>query len=67
MSEDKFFDVGPGDCVATGMGWHHDVPCVEGGGTLKAVWFEGTLEGQKRVGHLWEPKHGPARPEAERV
>ena len=54
VSEGKFYDVGPGDCLVTGMGWHHDVASAEGEGA-EAVFFEGTLEGQKRTGHLWEP------------
>ena len=66
VSEGKFYDVGPGDCVVTGMGWHHDVANVEGEGA-QAVYFEGTLEGQKRTGHLWEPKHGPAVPQRDRA
>ena len=66
VSEGKFYDVGPGDCIATGMGWHHDVASVEADG-IKAVYFEGTLEGRKRTGHLWEPKHGKAKPKKERV
>ena len=65
-SEGRLYDVGPGDCVATGMGWHHDVLCVEGGRPARAVWFEGTLEGAGRVGHLWEPRHGKAEPPAGR-
>ena len=65
-SEGKLFEVGPGDCVATGLGWHHDVLSV-GQGPFRAVWFEGTLEGRKRVGHLWEPKHGKARPKTDRA
>ena len=67
VSEGKFYDVGPGDCVATGMGWHHDVVGIKGDGPIRAVWFEGTLEGQKRSGHLWEPEHGKAEPMADRV
>lgn len=66
-SEGETYEVGPGDCVATGMGWHHDVLAVHGDGALRAIWFEGTLEGRKRVGHLWEPQHGPARPRRTRV
>jgi mannose-6-phosphate isomerase-like protein (cupin superfamily) len=66
-SEGKLYDVGPGDCVATGMGWHHDVVSVKGDAPLRAVWFEGTLEGAKRVGHLWEPQHGKAVPMKDRV
>ncbi|HEY3378320.1 MAG TPA: hypothetical protein VGL77_12580 [Armatimonadota bacterium] len=67
VSEGQCYDVAPGDCIVTGMGWHHDVASIEGEGPLKGVWFEGTLEGQKRVGHLWEPQHGPAEPKPERM
>ncbi|MCZ7543520.1 MAG: hypothetical protein M5R40_08270 [Anaerolineae bacterium] len=38
VSEGKFYEVGPGDCVATGMGHHHDFPrdCRAGqGGVLR--------------------------------
>ena len=66
-SEGKTYDVGPGDCVVTGMGWHHDVLSVKGDGPAKAVFFEGTPEGEKRGGHLWEPKHGKAKPKKDRV
>jgi mannose-6-phosphate isomerase-like protein (cupin superfamily) len=68
VSEGKVYDVGPGDCVATGMGWHHDVQRVLGEvEPVRAVWFEGTLEGRKRLGHLWEPKHGRAEPRRDRA
>lgn len=67
VSEGKFYDVVPGDCAATGMGWHHDVQSVCGNELVKAVWFEGKLEGQKREGHLWEPSHGKASPHADRI
>ena len=66
-SEGKTCQAGPGDCVATGMGWHHDVLSVKDDKPIRAIWFEGTLEGQKRVGHLWEPQHGKAKPRAKRV
>ena len=65
VSEGQEYEVGPGDCVVTGMGHHHDLPQVRE--PIKAVYFETTLEGQKRLGHLWEHTHGPARPKAERV
>jgi mannose-6-phosphate isomerase-like protein (cupin superfamily) len=65
VSEGKEYQVGPGDCVATGMGWHHDFPIVHT--PVRAVYFETTQEGQKRPGHLWEPEHGPAAPKQERV
>lgn len=67
VSEGKFYDVGPGDCVITGMGWHHDVASLIDSDSALAVWFEGTLEGEKRVGHLWEPVHGKAVPCTDRV
>ncbi len=67
-SEGKFYDVGPGDCLATGMGWHHDVVTLkEGTERVNAVFFEGTQERSGRTGHLWEPKHGKAEPQLDRV
>jgi len=65
VTEGEHYDVGPGDCVATGMGHHHDFPTVSQ--PVQAVFFETTLEGQKRRGHLWEHTHGPAEPKPERV
>jgi mannose-6-phosphate isomerase-like protein (cupin superfamily) len=65
VSEGQTYDVGPGDCVATGMGHHHDVPQVRD--TLRGVYFETTLEAAKRRGHLWEHTHGPAQPRMDRV
>lgn len=41
VTEDKSYDVGPGDCVATGRGHHHDFPVVEE--TVTGVYFETTL------------------------
>lgn len=65
MSEGKFYDVQPGDCLAIGMGWHHDFPKVQE--SVKAVYFETTMEGQKRRGHLWNHTHGRAQPKVDRV
>ena len=65
VSEGKRYEVGPGDCVATGMGFHHDLPRVCE--PLRGVYFETTLEGQKRLGHLWNHTHGEAEPKPERV
>ncbi|WP_439366072.1 cupin domain-containing protein [Bradyrhizobium sp. DASA03005] len=59
------FEVEAGDCVAIGMGHHHDLPQIKN--ELKAAYFETTLEGKKRFGHLWEHKHGPADVRADRV
>ena len=64
-SEGKLYEVGPGDCVATGAGYHHDFPRVFD--PVKGVFFETTMEGQKRRGHLWEHTHGPAQPRTDRV
>lgn len=51
VSEGTFYAIGPGDCVATACGDHHDFPQVFA--TIKGVYFETTLNGQKRLGHLW--------------
>jgi mannose-6-phosphate isomerase-like protein (cupin superfamily) len=62
---DRHMSVSPGDCVPIGMGHHHDMPLVSA--PAKAVFFETTLERQKRVGHLWTHTHGAAQPAAERI
>lgn len=64
-SEGTLYEVGPGDCVATGMGHHHDLPLVRE--PVRAVFFETTLEGQKRRGHLWNHTHGPADARPDRI
>ena len=46
VSEGKSYAAGPGDCIATGMGHHHDFPQVFE--PVKAVYFETTLAGQRR-------------------
>lgn len=66
VSEDRFYEIGPGDCLATGMGYHHDMPIVHQE-PFCGVFFETTLRGEKRRGHLWEPTDGPAEPSEERV
>lgn len=53
-----------GDCLAIGMGRHHDLAEVLA--PMQAVFIETTLEGRKRTGHLWEHTHGPAVPQAGR-
>jgi mannose-6-phosphate isomerase-like protein (cupin superfamily) len=52
VSEKIFYDVNAGDCVATKMGDHHDFPIVKE--KIHGVYFETTLKGDKRLGHLWE-------------
>ena len=54
-----------GDCLCIGMGHHHDFPIIDS--EVKAVFFETTLQGRKRTGHLWNHTHGPAVPQPERV
>ena len=63
--DDRHSRMVPGDCLAIGMGHHHDFPIIES--EVKAVFFETTLQGAKRTGHLWEHTHGPAVPVPERV
>lgn len=65
MSEGRAYAVGPGDCVATGMGHHHDFPRVSE--PVRGVYFETTMEGRNRPGHLWTQRDGEAEPVAERV
>ena len=65
VSEGRPYPVQAGDCVATGMGHHHDFPLVIE--PVKSVFFETTLQGEKRRGHLWNHTHGTAVPHPERV
>jgi mannose-6-phosphate isomerase-like protein (cupin superfamily) len=65
VSEGKQYPAEPGDCLAIGMGHHHDFPLVYE--PVRAVYFETTLQGQKRRGHLWNHTHGPAQPQWDRV
>jgi mannose-6-phosphate isomerase-like protein (cupin superfamily) len=65
MTEGNHYDICAGDCVATGIGHHHDISHVEE--TLHGVYFETTLEGERRSGHLWNHTHGPTHPKWERV
>jgi len=65
VSEGESYEVEAGDCVATGMGHHHDFPRVES--PVRAVYFETTMQGQRRRAHLWEHTHGQAEPQRERV
>jgi mannose-6-phosphate isomerase-like protein (cupin superfamily) len=65
VSEGVAYAVGPGSCVATGMGHHHDFPRVEQ--PVLAVFFETTLERARRRGHLWDHRDGLAQPHPERV
>lgn len=46
----------PGDCLLIPMGAMHDMP--DAPEPVKAVYFESTLRGRKRTGHLWQHTHG---------
>ena len=61
----RHFQVARGDCIAIGRGHHHDMPDVQS--PMRGAFFETTLLGQKRLGHLWEHTHGPARPDPAKV
>jgi mannose-6-phosphate isomerase-like protein (cupin superfamily) len=63
--DDKTLPVIAGDCVVIGNGHHHDIPHVRS--RVRAAYFETTLEGKQRVGHLWNHKHGQARPHPARA
>lgn len=65
LTDGKLMQAQAGDCVATGAGFHHDFPLVDE--TVTAVFFETTMCGQCRRGHLWEHTHGPAQPQLDRV
>lgn len=54
VSEGVTYEVSTNDCIATKMGHYHDFPVVYE--TIKGIWFETTLLGQKRLGHLWKKK-----------
>jgi len=58
-------DIGPGDCVVTGAGHHHDIPHIRT--PIRSAFLETTLEGPKRRGHLHNFEHGIAVPRWERV
>lgn len=62
---DQTMDMRAGDCVSIGMGHHHDMPLAPE--PIKAVFFETTLQRDKRIGHLWNHTHGIAQPHPERI
>jgi mannose-6-phosphate isomerase-like protein (cupin superfamily) len=54
----QHLEMRPGDCLPIPMGAMHDMP--DAPQPVKAVYFETTLRGQKRTGHLWQHTHGAA-------
>lgn len=55
VTEGNRYNVRAGDCVFTKAGDHHDFPIVHK--TIEGIWFETSLIGQKREGHLWNHTH----------
>lgn len=55
VSEDRKFKLMPGTILATKTGDHHDFPEVYE--EIHGVWFETSLKGKKRAGHLWNYTH----------
>lgn len=58
-------DIGPGDCVVTGAGHHHDIPHIRK--PICSAFLETTLEHPRRRGHLHNYEDGIAVPHPERV
>ncbi|OGU74247.1 MAG: hypothetical protein A2V93_08100 [Ignavibacteria bacterium RBG_16_34_14] len=55
VSEGEKYDLKPGYLLATRMGDHHDLINVNE--EIHGVWFETSLKGKKRLGHLWNHPH----------
>lgn len=56
VSEGVKYKFSGGDIIATRMGDHHDLSEVHE--DIQGIYFETSLRGQKRLGHLWEHTHG---------
>lgn len=56
VSEGLKYKFSDGDIIATRMGDHHDLPEVYE--DIHGIYFETSLRGQKRLGHLWNHTHG---------
>jgi len=61
VSEGEQYELQPGYFLATKMGEHHDIPEVYE--ELQAVWFESSMKGMMREGHLWVHTHGEPEPD----
>ena len=62
---DQSVEAVAGDCIAISAGHHHDMPQVKE--TMVGAFFETSLIGRKRLGHLWNHTHGPAEPRPVRL
>lgn len=56
VSEGVKYKFSAGDIIATRMCDHHDLPEVYE--DIHGIYFETSLRGQKRLGHLWNHTHG---------
>lgn len=56
----QFAEMRPGDCFLIPMSAVHDMP--DAPEPVKAVYFESSLKGRKRTGHLWRHTHGEPDP-----
>jgi mannose-6-phosphate isomerase-like protein (cupin superfamily) len=56
VSEGVKYKFTGGDIIATRMCDHHDLPEVYE--DIHGIYFETSLRGQKRLGHLWNHTHG---------
>jgi mannose-6-phosphate isomerase-like protein (cupin superfamily) len=56
VSEGIKYTFSAGDIIATRMGDHHDLPEIYE--DIVGIYFETTLKGKKRTGHLWSHTHG---------
>jgi len=56
VSENVEYKFSAGDCIVTKAGDHHDIPIIYE--EVFGVYFETTLIGKKRIGHLWTHTHG---------
>lgn len=54
-SEGIQYNFREGACIATQSGQHHDLPQVSE--EITGIYFETTLKGLKRKGHLWKHTH----------
>lgn len=62
-TEGKIFEIESGNCVVTKAGMHHDfIDIYE---TVHGVYFETSLKGLKREGHLWNHTHSKGTAENE--
>jgi len=65
QEDNVFYEVKEGDCLATGVGHHHDFPVAHG--IVHALAIELCPKENQRQGHLWEQIHGKAVPDPKKM